>query len=68
MIVFARPCCGGATPPAWLPVFVGVAFIAYPFVVWQQGKGKEMTDGAIFGSFGIGAFFIVWGIYLWLHG
>lgn len=82
MIVFGYPLYGytgirtawpngitGATPPAWLPIVVGIVFIAYPQLVWLHDKRSEaqVSGFTTICVFVFGAAFILYGVNLWFR-
>jgi vacuolar-type H+-ATPase subunit I/STV1 len=59
----------GATPPAWLPIVVGIAFIAYPQLVWLHDKRPQaqVSNYTMIWTFLFGAALMFYGVKLWLR-
>lgn len=59
----------GATPPAWLPIVVGVVFVTYPHLVWLYDKRPEAQVSGIITicALVVGAAFMLYGVNLWLR-
>lgn len=58
----------GATPPAWLPIVVGIVSIAFPHLVWLHDKRPEaqVSDITAICAWVFGAALVVYGMHLWL--
>jgi hypothetical protein len=55
--------------PAWLPIVVGIAFIAYPQLVWLHDKRPQaqVSNYTMIWTFLFGAALMFYGVKLWLR-